>query len=152
VESILRKFLKVLYFREDGVYPRIGLPQQLLLQRFEFNSCLERVERLEEHRIPFVLRNDNPPNLPQARPIDNFWALLSGRVYNNGWKAQNEQQLRRRIMQKIREVDLVSVQNLMRYIKRKLRAIEDHGPLAIIQYNFYVKKYCCYHLFLLHLK
>jgi O-phosphoseryl-tRNA(Cys) synthetase len=59
-------------------------------------------------------------------------ALLSGRVYNNGWKAQNEEQLRRRIMQKIREVDLVSVQNLMRYIKRKLRAIEDHGPLAII--------------------
>jgi hypothetical protein len=62
----------------------------------------------------------------------NFWALLSGRVYNNGWKAQNEEPLKRRIMQKIREVDLVSVQNPMRYIKRKLRAIEDHGPLAII--------------------
>jgi hypothetical protein len=74
---------------------------------------------LEEHRIPFVPRNDNPPNLPQARPIENFWALLSGRVYINGWEAQNEQQLRRRIMQKIREVDLVSVQNLMRNVKRK---------------------------------
>jgi hypothetical protein len=87
-----------------------------------------------EHRIPFVPRNDNPPNFPQARPIENFWALLSGIVYINGWEAQNEEQLRRRIMQKIREVDLVSVQNLMTMsnVKRKLRAIENHGPLAII--------------------
>jgi hypothetical protein len=49
---------------------------------------------LEEHRIPFVPRNDNPSNLPQARPIENFSTLLSGRVYNNDWEAQNEQQLR----------------------------------------------------------
>jgi hypothetical protein len=74
---------------------------------------------LEEYRIPFVPRKDNPSNIPQARPIENVWALLSGRVYINGWEAQNEQQLRRRIMQKIREVDLVSVQNLMRNVKRK---------------------------------
>jgi hypothetical protein len=58
VESILRKFLKVLYFREDGVYPRIGLPQQLLLQRFEFNSCLERVECSSTIFVSKLLRND----------------------------------------------------------------------------------------------
>lgn len=85
---------------------------------------------LTQNNIPFVPKNDNPPNIPQARPIEKFWALLSRKVYNGGWEAQNDQQLRRRIFQKLREFDIVTVQNLMRGIRRKLRIIEDHGPLA----------------------
>ncbi|KAJ8984762.1 hypothetical protein NQ317_012125 [Molorchus minor] len=78
-----------------------------------------------QHRIPFVPKNANPPNLPQARPIEDFWALLSRKVYHRGWEAQNEQQLRRRIFEKLREIDLNSVQGLMRDIRRKLRLVED---------------------------
>ncbi|KAJ8953384.1 hypothetical protein NQ318_023501 [Aromia moschata] len=72
---------------------------------------------LHQHRIPFVPKNENPPNLPQARPIEDFWALLSRKVYDRGWEAQNEQQLRRRIFEKLREIDLNSVQGLMRHPK-----------------------------------
>ncbi|CAH1110822.1 unnamed protein product [Psylliodes chrysocephalus] len=32
---------------------------------------------LEANHIPFVPREDNPPNVPQARPIETFWALLT---------------------------------------------------------------------------
>lgn len=87
---------------------------------------------LEAHHVPYVPRNDNPPNVPQARPIENFWALLATKVYDNGWEARNQQQLRQRILQKVREVDLESVQTLMRHIRQKLRLIEDRGPLAAI--------------------
>lgn len=87
---------------------------------------------LRQHRIPFVPKNANPPNLPQARPIEDFWALLSRKVYHRGWEAQNEQQLRRRIFEKLREIDLNSVQGLMRDIRRKLRLVEEYGPLHII--------------------
>ncbi|KAJ8950222.1 hypothetical protein NQ318_006196 [Aromia moschata] len=35
---------------------------------------------LRQHRIPFVPKNANPPNLPQTRPIEDFWALLSWKL------------------------------------------------------------------------
>lgn len=87
---------------------------------------------LHQNNIPFIPKNDNPPNLPQARPIEDFWAVLSRKVYDGGWQAENEEQLRRRIFRKIREVDVQAVQNLMRDVRRKLRLIEQHGPLHLI--------------------
>lgn len=89
-------------------------------------------EWLTRNNIPFVPKVDNPPNVPQARPIENFWALLSRKVYNNGWEAENEEQLRRRIYQKIHEIDVPTVQNLMRDVRRKLRIIEEQGPLSVL--------------------
>ncbi|XP_063932848.1 uncharacterized protein LOC135144722 [Zophobas morio] len=40
LERIIRKFLKYLSYREDGVYPPIGMPQQDLLNRYNFTSFL----------------------------------------------------------------------------------------------------------------
>jgi hypothetical protein len=48
----------ILCFREDGVHPRIGFPQQSLLQRFKFNSCLERVECSRTIFVSKFLCND----------------------------------------------------------------------------------------------
>ncbi|XP_050500958.1 uncharacterized protein LOC126880924 [Diabrotica virgifera virgifera] len=45
---------------------------------------------LTAQNINFVPKRDNPPNVPQARPIEEFWAVLSRMVYNNGWEAQNK--------------------------------------------------------------
>jgi hypothetical protein len=72
-----------------------------------------------EANINFVSKVDNPPNLPQARPIEEFWAILSRRIYNNGWEAQNEEQLRRRISRKIREIDAMAVQRMMQRVRGK---------------------------------
>ena len=38
--------------------------------------------------INFVAKDMNPANIPQARPIENFWGNLAQRVYNNAWQAQ----------------------------------------------------------------
>lgn len=89
-------------------------------------------EWLEQNNVNYVPREDNPPNVPQARPIEEFWSLLCRKVYENGWEAQNEQQLRARIFRKIREVDPNIVQRKMRQVLAKLRAIEDHGPLSVL--------------------
>lgn len=85
-----------------------------------------------QHGINFVPKEDNPPNVPQARPIEDFLAFLSRKVYDNGWEAQNEQQLRARILRKIREVDMNAVQRKMRQILPTLRTIEDNGPLSVM--------------------
>ena len=42
LENILRKFLKFTCFKLDGVYPCIGYPQSLLLQRFGLSSLESR--------------------------------------------------------------------------------------------------------------
>ncbi|KAJ8959150.1 hypothetical protein NQ318_022411 [Aromia moschata] len=53
----------------------------------------------------FVPKTDNPPHVPQARPVEELWSHLSRKVYGGGWKAQNEEQVRRRIFQNCPKTD-----------------------------------------------
>ena len=41
---------------------------------------LEEMERLN---IVVVPKSANPPNVPQLRPIENFWANLKRKIYSN---------------------------------------------------------------------
>ena len=84
-----------------------------------------------QQNIRFVPKGDNPPNVPQARPIEHFWALLSQKVYDSGWQATTYAALRRRIKTKLREFNLDIVQQTMSCVCHKLRAIADHGPLNV---------------------
>ena len=31
----------------------------------------------------------NPPNVREAQPIEDFWSILKGKVYEDCWKADN---------------------------------------------------------------
>ena len=73
----------------------------------------------------------NPPNIPKARPVEDFWTLLTMEVYKNGWEAQTSQQLVRRIKLCLRKVDQHVVQRMILDVPRKLRLIEDKGPLVL---------------------
>ena len=66
-----------------------------------------------ENLINHVDKLDNPANLPEVRPIEDFWALLKGKVYENGWEATNLVQLKRRILKCLREFDVGRIQALM---------------------------------------
>lgn len=91
----------------------------------------ETTDYLKSKNVKFVPKLDNPPNVPQARPIENFWAVLSRMVYENGWEAKSEKQLRSRIKKKLREVDINVIQRMIGDIKPVLRKIEDNGPFGI---------------------
>ncbi|CAF1277795.1 unnamed protein product [Didymodactylos carnosus] len=45
--------------------------------------------RLNKKNVPFVPRTDNPPNVPQASPIETVWALLEQKMYEGNWEAKN---------------------------------------------------------------
>lgn len=90
-------------------------------------SCHYAKKTLNEQNIPFVPKNDNPPNVPQARPIENFWAVLKRKVYEKGWEAQNDKQLIGRIKRKLKEIDQ-SVEK----VRYTLRKIGDNGPLSVL--------------------
>ena len=40
-----------------------------------------------ENNINHVDKFDQPVNLSEARPIEDFWSILKGKVYENNWKA-----------------------------------------------------------------
>ena len=57
----------------------------------------EMTEWLIQHKIKFIPKQVNPPNIPKARPIEDFWSTLAGNVYEGGWEAKTELQLKRRV-------------------------------------------------------
>ena len=82
---------------------------------------------LGELSIPFVPKNQNPPNAPQSRPIERFWAHLKYRVYEGGWKADNPEQLKSRIIEKLETFSDAYYCNLMSKVKSKVRKADDKG-------------------------
>lgn len=83
--------------------------------------------------VNFVDKRLNPPNVPQARPIENFWGCLSQKVYEGGWEAKTEQQLIRRINSKIKEFDSKCVEKLMKGVKAKLKSIGNDGVFSYLK-------------------
>ena len=81
---------------------------------------------LNEQKIPFV------PNVPKARPIEDFWSILTDKVYSGGWTATNQEQLVNGIKSQLKKVDLDLVQTMMEGIRKKLPKIEDKGPFSIL--------------------
>jgi hypothetical protein len=56
-------------------------------------------------KIKYAPKHFNPPNVPQARPIENFWGCLAQKVYEGDWEATTEQQLINRLHRKLKEID-----------------------------------------------
>ena len=52
---------------------------------------------LNESKIHVVEREGNPSNLPQQRPIEDFWGAGEAKVYRGGWEARSDEQLMCRI-------------------------------------------------------
>jgi adenylate cyclase len=89
-----------------------------------------------DNSIEYVKKCQNAPNLPQARPIETFWAILSQRVYRGGWEAKTTKQLKQRINRKLKEINENEpnlIQRLMLGLKSKLRKIADNGVYSIIK-------------------
>ena len=69
----------------------------------------------------------NPANLPKANPIEDFWANLKAKVYEGDWKASTLDELKKRIQQCLRKMDLKCVQKHAKSVKKRLDQIRRHG-------------------------
>ena len=90
------------------------------------------LEAYRQMNIKYVPKNINPPNVPQLRPIESFWAILGQKLYNNGWTTDDLKKLIRRIRYLIRETPLDQLRNLMRDTGLKVRAAANRGVLSVI--------------------
>lgn len=86
-------------------------------------------QEMRRQNLNFVEKCDNPANLPEARPIEDFWSYLKGLVYERGWRAENIVQLKRRIQTCLKKVDPVVVQRLAQSTRSRLDFIRRNGVI-----------------------
>ena len=86
---------------------------------------------MDDNSFNYVAKENNPPNVPQARPIENFWSILSSKVYANGWEAKTVTGLIRRIHFVLRKIELPLIESLMRGVRAKVRCLFEEGPLSM---------------------
>lgn len=86
---------------------------------------------LTANRINFVPKSMNPTNLPQCRPVEDFFGYLGGIVYRGGWRAENTQQLIKRIRWGMRKVDLNVVRRMMARVPSRLRKVSREGAYSM---------------------
>ena len=84
---------------------------------------------LKDQNINYVAKEDNPANLPEARPIELFWACLKREVYKNGWEAENVEKLINRIKYYLGKIDKSVIQRLCESVKSKIDGIRRHGVI-----------------------
>ena len=71
-------------------------------------------------KINLVQKIDNPAQVQEARPIEDFWSILKGYVFENDWRAKNLDELKNKIRLCIRNLDPALVQRLMATSSRRL--------------------------------
>ncbi len=82
---------------------------------------------LRKQKINFVEKTENPANVPEARPIEDFWADLKREVYKKNWSAQNITKLKRRICYCLKKMDLKKIQERASEVHKRLDSIARFG-------------------------
>ena len=77
--------------------------------------------------VKCIDENSNPPNAPELRPIEKFWAHLKHRVYQDGWTATNINQLKARVEEKIDSFDVEYFERLMKNVRQKINQVVRKG-------------------------
>ncbi|XP_065650579.1 uncharacterized protein LOC136078717 [Hydra vulgaris] len=95
-----------------------------------FHYSKDSLNWMDQLDVYYVDKESNPPNVPRARPIENFWGHLAQKVYEGDWQASKKQVLIDRIKLKLQEIDLNFLQSHMKGVRAKLRSIVDGGVLS----------------------
>lgn len=94
------------------------------------------VEALRAENIEFVQKKDNSANCLETRFIEDFWAILKSNVYARGWKADNTEQLIRRIKYCLQHFNQDVVRNLAESTRERLDEIRRHGLVETRKFFF----------------
>lgn len=76
-----------------------------------------------ENEVEFVEKVMNPPNCPQIRPIEKFWALMKGKLRKKDKGAADIDTFKKDWINVSKSIDGTVVQNLMRNIKKQVRKL-----------------------------
>lgn len=72
-------------------------------------------------RSRFLGKTLNPPNCPELRPIERYWALVKNNLKKTGQRAENVDSFLRSWKNCSEKVSEEVVQDLMKGVRRKVR-------------------------------
>ena len=72
------------------------------------------------NKVNFVKKSENPPNVPECRPIENFW---------RNWQAKNLDQLKVRIRLCLKKIDLELVKRMAASTRLLVGRIRKNGVI-----------------------
>ena len=85
------------------------------------------ISYFNEKRVNYVTKCDNPPNVPELRPIEDFWGILKGLVYANNWQATDPNELRNRINNCIKKIDIELVKATFKSTRLRIGRVRTNG-------------------------
>ena len=88
--------------------------------------------------VKFGPKQFNLPNVPQARPFENFWGCLAQKVYEGGQEAKTEHHSVHHIETKMKEYDKNFVESLLTGIKAKVTSNGDIGVYALFKNKLFI--------------
>ena len=86
---------------------------------------------LDTNNVCYVKKADNPTEVPQCRPIEDFFGLLATRVYHQNWIAKDVPALKRRIQKCISEIPPGTVQATLETVRKRLLRAYRVGLLEV---------------------
>jgi hypothetical protein len=75
----------------------------------------------EDNNVDIIPKDFNPPNCPELRPIEKYWAIVKRKLMKSGGSADTVEKLRHKWCTHADTVSKESVQKLMGTIKKKTR-------------------------------
>ncbi len=118
-------------FQSDGNY--VFWPY-LASSHYSEASLDFMIENSKNH----VEKFDNPANLPETRPIEDFLSILKGRVYANGMEAKSLLQLKLRIKKCLSEINAATIQSLLEGIKGRIDKIRRNNIIEKLKFIDFV--------------
>jgi len=92
-------------------------------------------QALNSNNIEFIPKDHNPPNCPQARPIEKFWAICKKAYSKTSITSKTTKQFTR-IWRKVSfSVAEKSAHTLMARVRRVLKDIGTNGPYQPIRHK-----------------
>ena len=79
------------------------------------------MEWYKQNQVAIVAKDINPPNCPQLRPIEKYWAIVKRFMMKSGAPANTNEQMLRKWNLNAGKVTDMGVQKLMENIKQKVR-------------------------------
>jgi hypothetical protein len=77
--------------------------------------------RLEELKIQYVRKQDNPTNVLQIRPIENFWANLKRKVYSNNYRPKYVKYLMAKIRKELKSIETTGIRKVIKEVLAKTK-------------------------------
>lgn len=79
------------------------------------------LEWYNAHEVKYVPKTANPPNCPELRPVEKYWALIKRKLFETKKKANGINDFKRRWKNAAASISEDTVRNLMADIPKKVR-------------------------------